>query len=255
MEFCFKILLILFFINFVCNDDFEKPPNQSPNISITILPKLNNKSRGLAPLKTTNNTGKFFILAILLSNDVCQNPGPTTYPCGFCDNPVTWDHQRAICCDSCDIWYHSHCLECTNINISHLQNTNVSWICCKCNTPNINSFSFHSYDLESYNQFSVLSTSRNNSDFSIPSLDSTFSPTKHSSPKFQFPNSRSGSKSSNSKESTSSDDDVFPQTINPKNRNKLRVITINCQSIKNKLPLLQECLQYTKPDVISYYRL
>ena len=238
-------------MNITLNEDFVKPPNQSPNITLSILPKFNVKSRGPIPLKIKNNTSKLFILAILLSNDVQQNPGPTIYPCGFCEKPVNWDHLRAICCDNCDIWYHSHCLECTNTDISHLQNSNVSWICCKCNTPNVNSFSFHSYDLESYNSFNVFNTSSNVSDFSVPSLDSTFSPTKHSSPKFQFQNSSRAEHrlSSSSKESTSSDD-VFLPVNNPKNRNKLRIITVNCQSIRNKLPSLKECLQYTKPDVI-----
>ena len=192
MDICAKVLLILFFLNITLKDDFVKPSiqSQSPNITLSILPKHNVKSRGPTPLKINKNSGKLFLLAILLSNDVQQNPGPTTYPCGFCDKPVTWEHQRAICCDTCDVWYHSHCLECTNTDITLLQNTNVSWICCKCNTPNVDSFSFHSYDLESFNLFSVLNATENTSCFPIQSsLDSTFSPIKHSSPKFRFPSS------------------------------------------------------------------
>ena len=49
-----------------------------------------------------------YLILVLLSNvnDINSNPGPThndstIYPCGTCDQPVTWDH-RAIRCDTCD---------------------------------------------------------------------------------------------------------------------------------------------------------
>jgi hypothetical protein len=45
------------------------------------------------------------LIITLLAGDIQLNPGPTqTYPCGYCEAPVTWDHQRAICCDECSIW-------------------------------------------------------------------------------------------------------------------------------------------------------
>ena len=81
------------------------------------------------------------LIITLLAGDIQLNPGPTqTYPCGYCEAPVTWDHQRAICCDECSIWYHSNCLEMTDARINLLQRSDVSWICCKCNTQNVDSF-------------------------------------------------------------------------------------------------------------------
>ena len=59
------------------------------------------------------------ICSLLLSGDIEANPGPNSiYPCGYCEHPVTWDHQRAICCD---IWYHSICLEVSSKNVELLQ--------------------------------------------------------------------------------------------------------------------------------------
>ena len=248
MDFGWKIFVILFFMHFAMKNDSEQE-QECKSFSLSILPKFNVKSKGQIPIKPFKYTGKLFALAILLSNDVNPHPGPSIYPCGFCEKPVTWENPRALCCDDCDVWYHSACFECTNTDISKLQNTSLTWICCKCETPNVDSFSFHSYDLESYNIFSVL----NDSCFSIPSsLDSTFSPIKHSSPKSKHFNSskiRAEQHFSNSKESTSTNsDDAFLPNKNQKN--KLRIITMNCQSIRNKLPSLKECLQYTKPDII-----
>ena len=119
------------------------------------------------------------LLAIILSGDIHMNPGPTTvYPCGCCERPVTWEHKRAICCDECSIWYHSECIEHSANNFELLQHSNVSWICCKCETQNIDSFTYHSYELELSNSFTILSNLS-----SIPSIDSSFSPKAFSSPR------------------------------------------------------------------------
>ena len=51
-------------------------------------------------------------LMLLLCGDVELNPGPVNksiYPCGFCELRVNWSH-KALCCDSCSLWYHKTCL-------------------------------------------------------------------------------------------------------------------------------------------------
>ena len=51
------------------------------------------------------------IILIQTSNDIINpNPGPdaTIYPCGTCDQPVTWE-DRGIVCDTCNQWYHISC--------------------------------------------------------------------------------------------------------------------------------------------------
>ena len=50
----------------------------------------------------------FAIMQILLSGDVCLNPGPVRHPCSTCFKPVAKNH-RALLCDSCNLWAHIKC--------------------------------------------------------------------------------------------------------------------------------------------------
>lgn len=118
------------------------------------------------------------------------------------------------------------------VDIELLQHPSVAWLCTKCHTPNIDSFTYHSYELETTNQFSVLSKLS-----SIPSIDSSFSPTAFNSPKMQ--------RHISSVSSTNSEHSV-PNAP----RQNLCVLTMNCQSIRNKRTDLAECIDYFKPDVI-----
>ena len=175
---------------------------------------------------------------LLLSGDIELNPGPETiYPCGYCEHPVTWEHQRAVCCDNCDLWYHSDCLEYSTNKFELIQHSNVSWICCKCNTQNLDSFTFHSFEFEISNPFSILSSSIASS---IPSIDSSFSPTIFSSPKHFTTriDTRLSSPSS-----------VQSSYLQPKQKN-IRTLVVNCQSIRNKRAGLQAATHYVKPDII-----
>lgn len=185
------------------------------------------------------------MLAIILSGDIQVNPGPiintldrsSVYPCGSCEEPVNWEHKRALCCDNCSLWYHSRCLEESSNKIDLLGHSNVSWICVKCQTQNVDSFTYHHYELDTFNRFSVLSNIS-----SIPSIDSSFSPTAFSSPKpncYDF---------SNISESDTSG--IQPKTAQAKKKQNLRILIINCQSIRNKRTALSESVDYLKPDII-----
>lgn len=148
----------------------------------------------------------------------------------WCQLSVNFEHKRAICCDECSIWYHSQCIEdsINKVDIELLQHLSIAWLCAKCNTPNIDSFTYHSYELEISNRFSVISSLQTSS---IPSIDSSFSPTAFSSPK---PSRYLSSISSTCAEPT--------VTIAP--RQNLRVLTMNCQSIRNKRTDFAECIEY-----------
>jgi hypothetical protein len=91
------------------------------------------------------------ILALFLSGDIQTNPGPRyqpVYPCGFCELAVSWSpNEEAVCCDECSIWYHRSCLEMCTKDYSLLQRSNVQWLCCRCQTLNISSFTFRSFEI------------------------------------------------------------------------------------------------------------
>ena len=193
----------------------------------------------------------FALLALILSNDVQLNPGPTNksvFPCGCCERPVTWEHRRALCCDNCSVWYHTGCIESIVSDISLLQRSHVSWYCCKCDSQCVNNFTYHSYEFETHNRFETLSSRQTlssiSSDISIPSVDSSFSPKVISSPKPR-PHSDSILKFNDSDGSVN-----FSTQFANKNSNNFRVLSMNCQSIRNKKTQLAESVEYMKPDVI-----
>ena len=92
------------------------------------------------------------LLAIMLSGDVQLHPGPnaSVYPCGICQESVTWP-CKGICCDSCDIWFHHSCVDMGSAEYEALSRPTVAWICPRCDSINCSSFTFHIYELECSN--------------------------------------------------------------------------------------------------------
>ena len=171
-------------------------------------------------------------LLLLLSGQVERNPGPDSknistdpsdtsssssanlssiFPCGYCELAVTWEN-RAICCDSCDVWYHKECVDMGSRTFDAFANTNVAWTCCKCDYPNQDKF-FHSYEFETPNSFTVLDETRSSSVSSETfSPSAEFEPTLHSSPIYP----------------TRSDQQKKP-------KRNWRTMIINCRSLRGKV--------------------
>ena len=97
---------------------------------------------------------------------------------GYCEDPVTWE-QRGICCDSCDVWFHKDCVDMGSFTFLAYSTTNVSWICCRCNHPNFDRNLFHSFEIETTNNFDNLNFSGSEN---VNSPNSDFAPTQPSSP-------------------------------------------------------------------------
>ena len=117
-------------------------------LNISVTPKLHNHT--------------FLALIFsLISGDIQPNPGPTIYPCGFCELPVSWS-TPGVECEACDIWFHKSCIEMCTRDYDNL--ANVSWLCCRCHSINHSSTTFHSYELITSNYYEPL---RGNSDCSI----------------------------------------------------------------------------------------
>ena len=97
--------------------------------------------------------------------------------------------------------------------------TNVSWTCCRCNHPNFDRNLFHSFEIETTNNFDNLNFS---SSENVNSPNSDFAPTQHSSP---IPHFR------------------------PKNRQRnWRTLLINCRSLKGKVAIFLALPNYYQPD-------
>eukprot|EP00795_Rhopilema_esculentum_P017669 gene17669-9320_t len=54
----------------------------------------------------------FFMIMLMLCDDVDMNPGPRKlrYPFQVCEKAVKWG-QRAIACENCSGWFHPDCLK------------------------------------------------------------------------------------------------------------------------------------------------
>ena len=64
------------------------------------------------------------VMALLLSGDVQQNPGPVKFPCRECKKPVAKTHY-ALQCDQCDQWVHYKCEGLTRKQYLELENDNI----------------------------------------------------------------------------------------------------------------------------------
>lgn len=101
--------------------DIFQPSLHSRNfLNISIPKALTNRTGSVNQCLTRANRAKCIttcnylsLLLIALACDVELNPGPE-YPCGMCNQKVSWSHQ-GVCCDSCDAWFHASC---QNINLT-----------------------------------------------------------------------------------------------------------------------------------------
>ena len=140
-------LLLLLAIAFISRTS-ERLNAKNNFISLAVTCKLTKPNfYDKSPSKRNNYNG-LLLLLILLSNDIETNPGPCNkiYQCGLCDAPVNWSDE-GVCCDNCSLWHHASCMGLGASDYKHLNKSSVSWKCFKCNTTNLDSFTFHSYSL------------------------------------------------------------------------------------------------------------
>ena len=229
----------------------------SENSIISVFYKIRRPTTALLNFKGNN----FALLSafLILSGDVEQNPGPKTksiYPCGICEQEVTWN-CKGICCDSCDIWFHHSCCGINSYEYLLIGRQNTQWKCPRCDSINVDSFTYNSFELSCYNTYSPLAYAENRS--VVDSLSSEpFSPKHTSSPQpntqCSSPTNRNNTRhrSSRSRHSSanhtshSNDSSVFSL---PKKSN-LRILNVNCQKLIGKHGELEAALQYIKPDIV-----
>ena len=123
---------------------------------------------------TPSNPGpcSLYLCMLLLScGDIESHPCPSYYPCAYCQLNVDWNCS-GVCCDNCSVWLHRSCADLSTSAYNKLSNISTSWRCYRCNITNRSGSYFHSYDLEIFNAFDILSRLQSNSDifFSLPLL-------------------------------------------------------------------------------------
>lgn len=188
-----------------------------------------------------DNKLSIFLLA-LLAGDLEVNPGPrkVKYPCQICHKAVKWG-QKGIECEQCCEWLHASCLEMNDQIYNALsEHPSYVWTCCNCGIPNFSTTFFESLlDFDSSNSFCILdgistTSTCNASVTSIPELVHG-EPIHSSSPTSAHPSTRPRSKRNPA---------TKPQVSN------LKIININCQSVRAKLPDFEALLATEDPDIV-----
>ena len=175
--------------------------NDSLSLVYSTKPSRRNILNGVL-LSTQQVNKSFFTVSLLLAGDVQLNPGPqvnSVYPCGVCEDPVTWN-CRGVACDNCSVWYHGSCMElCTN-DFALLDKSNIQWLCHKCDSMNVDTFTFRSFSLNCSNYYTPIQ----DPDITIDSITSSavFSPLKTSSPTSNYQETKRRDRSSSNNIST-----------------------------------------------------
>ena len=78
------------------------------------------------------------------------------------------------------MWFHKDCVDMGSFTFLSYSTTSVSWICCRCNHSNFDKNVFHSFEIETTNNFGNLISSGSENVVNSPNSD--FAPTQHSSP-------------------------------------------------------------------------
>ena len=228
-----------------------------PNLTLCANNKLPGNYRGISdrsPIPTLMTRPPITLFIVLtLCGDIEVNPGPPAhkdiFPCGWCELRVDWS-DTGVCCDQCDLWYHRQCISMTSAEYDGIED--VSWQCFKCKTINCSSFIYNGYNVNTTNSFHALSTIPGDDsvfDTSLKSITSPFVPPLFSSPtdpQLAHPKITTTSSKSTAYNSTTSD----PSKLTVKSADNLRVISVNCNSVKGKRAELAHLLHYTDPDVV-----
>ncbi|CAC5422988.1 unnamed protein product [Mytilus coruscus] len=164
------------------------------------------------------------LMLIITSNDIDLNPGPETtiFPCGTCDEPVTWA-EKGIMCDTCNQWYHVSCQSMSSRTYNILaEDSAIAWDCLICDCPNYSSVCFDLV-LSTSNSFSILS----DTSLKSPLPSDCIKPIHASTPERKN------------------------QSYRPKPKNiPIKMLTVNFQSIKSKQGQVKNLVESTQPDIV-----
>ena len=243
----------------------HSPPNTPTDGFITnlITSKVTNipslglcqcvKTSRMFSLLSFGNSGKHHmattsLLVLILCGDIELNPGPkqnSVYPCGFCEQKVDFG-MKAICCDTCDIWFHKTCVSMTSSVYSELNSTE-NWFCYRCHSTNCDTFHSYEFAVPTSNSFSVLANSEAEEVFISPLPQH---PKAHSSPLGTTTTPAAHIPSYTTSTSSTSGNNTSANCYLPNKGENWRTLVININSIFGKAAAFQDMLQYVKPDAV-----
>ena len=191
-------------------------------------------------------------LALLLAGDIQMNPGPgngSIFPCGLCGHPVICADQ-GVCCNECSVWHHKPCEDKGSREMEILNKSSVIWYCCKCDSLNVDSFTYNRVELYTSNAFIPLS----DLDITLASVNSSvsFNQLFTSSPSISNgkpSRSKLGSVETETSQSFGTDTKDSKSINLPKDSN-LRLLTANCCSVKELKSKFKAAADYVKPYII-----
>ena len=161
---------------------------------------------------------------------------------------MTWEHVDGLCCDGCDVWHLRSCIEVCSADYHLLaRHSHIQRLCGKCDSINVSSFTFHSFELNTSNMFDPLS--QIDSSIDSVSTDMVFSPLYASSPSTRI------NQHSRSRRSQPSSTSSLEQITNTSSlfclseKKNLRIMNVSCRSIRSKSLEFLACLNYIKPDI------
>ena len=154
--------------------------------------------------------------------------------------------MKAICCDTCDIWFHKTCVSMTSSVYSELNSTE-NWFCYRCHFTNCDTFHSYKFAVPTSNSFSVLANSEAEEVFISPLPQH---PKAHSSPLGTTTTPAAHIPSYTTSTSSASGNNTSANCHLPNKGENWTTLVININSIFGKAAAFQDMLQYVKPDAV-----
>ena len=194
------------------------------------------------------------LIVLWLGGDIKLNPGPSVYPCGYCQQNVSWNGDGL-----CNMWFHPSCIDISSAEYRALSQTSEEWKCYRCHTVNSSSLTYHSYEVDTHNRFSILPCVTDDSVFlndSSPSCGTapwhSVSQSLHPSSEREFPRISTLRSMSHSNRGSSHKCDLNNEVPISNNRQKLRTLVIKCNGIRNKTAEPVNLVSCTDPDILLF---
>ena len=160
--------------------------------------------------------------------------------CGFCSRAITSKSSRVQCDGPCERWFHAHCIGLNSTDYTAVSNNSFVWICNHCDVHNVGLPNLHSSSLKlDSNLFNTLSVDKDEEQRD-DSLDEEYE--EHLPPGSPLFSSSPNTSKANFRRKK--------HPTKPGRSRLLKILNVNCQSIRAKKQTFQMLSVQHKPDII-----